>query len=155
MDPVTAFGLAGTIVTFIDFGMKFVKLTWAIYHDEEESTQAAELVQLTRTFEDAAKSVKLPDVQLITDSSEDRLNQLVVESVDFSSKLVQRLRQEGLIGAQKQSAKRAFTTALRHIFRKKELNELKEKVVDLEHQLSLQLLISLRCRPTMLGIEWL
>ena len=143
MDPITAFSLAGTIATFIDFGAKFAKLTLSIYHDEGSSTPASELSRLAKQFEQAATTIEIPSNHQLN-ASEDNLNQLANECKEFSAKLIKRLRKAGLLDQQPDSKKAAFISAIRLAFRRGDLDNLRKELEALRDRFSFLLLISLR-----------
>jgi regulator of extracellular matrix RemA (YlzA/DUF370 family) len=59
MDPVTAFGLAGTILTFIDYGYKTVVVARDIYNSAKGATPDNErLQQVTQDARDHAALIE-------------------------------------------------------------------------------------------------
>ena len=140
MDPVTAFQLAGTVLTFIDFGTRLINLSVEIYHKNGLSSQ---LAQVASGFQSTLNDIKLP-AQYQSQASDSGLDQLVVDCKNFSTELLERLRKAGLLEPPSKSRREAFRTALRLMLRENEQKGLLDQLDQLRNRLNLHLLVSLR-----------
>ncbi|RBQ64693.1 hypothetical protein FVER14953_13750 [Fusarium verticillioides] len=145
MDPFTAIGLAGNILTFIDIGLKFVSQTKGIYDSQSNSTAENDNLSIMATRFTSAMSEmqgKLPNGNLSKD--EIALKALVEECSNISGELQNLLAE---LKAKKPKSKRSSMKAAFRDWRKKpEKEDLYNRLESSRQQLDLLL-------TTMTGFE--
>nr|RBQ86050.1 hypothetical protein FVER53263_13750 [Fusarium verticillioides] len=138
MDPFTAIGLAGNILTFIDIGLKFVSQTKGIYDSQSNSTAENDNLSIMATRFTSAMSEmqgKLPNGNLSKD--EIALNALVEECSNISGELQNLLAE---LKAKKPKSKRSSMKAAFRDWRKKpEKDDLHKRLESSRQQLDLLL----------------
>ncbi|PNP76022.1 hypothetical protein FNYG_10580 [Fusarium nygamai] len=138
MDPFTAIGLAGNILTFIDIGLKFVSQTKGIYDSQSNSTAENDNLSIMATrFTTALSGMqsKLPSGNLSKD--ERALKELVEECSNISGELQSLLAE---LKAKKPKSKRSSVKAAFRDWRKKpEKDDLHKRLESSRQQLDLLL----------------
>ncbi|KAF5565382.1 hypothetical protein FNAPI_1697 [Fusarium napiforme] len=138
MDPFTAIGLAGNILTFIDIGLKFVSQTKGIYDSQSNSTAENDNLNLMAARFTTAMSEmqsKLPTGNLSKD--ERALKELVEECSNISGELQNLLAE---LKAKKPNSKRSSVKAAFRDWRKKsEKDDLHKRLENSRQQLDLLL----------------
>ncbi|KAG9495663.1 hypothetical protein J7337_012217 [Fusarium musae] len=138
MDPFTAIGLAGNILTFIDIGLKFVSQTKGIYDSQSSSTAENDNLSIMATRFTSAMSEmqgKLPNGNLSKD--EIALKTLVEECSNISGELQNLLAE---LKAKKPKSKRSSMKAAFRDWRKKpEKDDLHKRLESSRQQLDLLL----------------
>ncbi|KAL9621958.1 MAG: hypothetical protein Q9160_003620 [Pyrenula sp. 1 TL-2023] len=130
MDPVSAFGLAGTILQCIDCGSRFVKLAQELYRAEADSpNHLSELEVLTRSFSDVLATFKSSERNPVSaENQHNGLVQLADECERVAGQLLKLLRELDTAGLSRKrdALKRAFQV----IWRKDEVEALKSRLAD-------------------------
>ncbi|KAF5630080.1 hypothetical protein F52700_7438 [Fusarium sp. NRRL 52700] len=138
MDPFTAIGLAGNILTFIDIGLRLVRQTKGIYDSKSDSTAENDSlgVMTTRfTTTMADMQSKIPKGNLSKD--EIALKELVTECSSISDELQTLLA--GLKAKKPNSVRSSMKAALRDWSKKKEKDDLHKRLESSRQQLDLLL----------------
>jgi predicted RNase H-like nuclease (RuvC/YqgF family) len=138
MDPFTAIGLAGNILTFIDLGLKFVSQTKGIYDSQSNSTAENDDLSIMATRFTTAMSEmqsKLPSGNLSKD--EQALKELVEECSNISGELQNLLA--GLKAKKPKSKRSSMKAAFRDWRKKPEKEDLHKRLESSRQQLDLLL----------------
>ncbi|KAF4943280.1 hypothetical protein FGADI_13518 [Fusarium gaditjirri] len=138
MDPFTAIGLAGNILTFIDMGLRLVSQTKGIYDSKSNSTAENESLSVmttrfTTTMVDMQS--KIPSGNLSKD--EKALKELVEECSSISDELQNLLAE--LKAKKSNSMRSSMKAALRDWRKKKEKDDLHKRLESSRQQLDLLL----------------
>lgn len=102
MDPISAFGLASTILQFIDCGIKFAQVISNVYNGvnlrSESQESIVDLVKLTKAFIDVLYTFHSPpsNTSNCVAVKKDGLALLADECIEVNETLLQRLRKLGL-----------------------------------------------------------
>lgn len=154
MDPITAFGLAGTILQFIDSGIKFTKVLSSLYNTGDAHSDARsdaqesvfELIKLTEAFNDVLQafgSSPVPSSKGI-EGKKDGLVLLADECVDVTKMLLHRLRKAGFPEKPPSRKRDVLKTALKSTFFSKDIDAIKSRLNGFRDQFNFHLLVSLR-----------
>ena|SRR5438034_577290 len=138
MDPFTAIGLAGNIITFIDFGFQVVSTAREIYGSNSGTTSENEDLEfLTGKVSNLALNLdpKIPTSQMTDD--ERNLNSVAVECTRLSNDLLDLLK--NLKARKTGSTKESLRAVWRNIWKKKEKTELEKRLERCRQLLHLQL----------------
>ncbi|KAF5656060.1 hypothetical protein FCIRC_13805 [Fusarium circinatum] len=138
MDPFTAIGLAGNILTFIDIGLRLVNQTKGIYDSKSNSTAENDSLSImttrfTGTMADMQS--KIPSGNLSKD--EMALEELVTECSSISDELQNLLAE--LKAKKPNSVRSSMKAALRDWSKKKEKEDLHKRLESSRQQLDLLL----------------
>lgn len=138
MDPFTAIGLVGNIITFIDFALEIVGTAKAIHDSTTGNTSDnAALEQRNEKVARLANDLRCSKSVSAMTKDERQLNELAVECVNLSEDL-QKLLNE--LKSRKPSSKRAaFGAVVRNIRKKTEKSKLELKLEKCQETLHLQL----------------
>jgi hypothetical protein len=151
MDPITALGVAGNVVQFIDFGHKLCSTFFDIYQSASGTTKAnLEVQMLVETFIDSIDTVSSDLVkyrnalsETPSDSHEqDSVQKIVAECGNVAQELlarIEKLRPEG-----KKGRWRSFVTAVKSMWKEKDIQDLQARLARLRAELEWIVLISLR-----------
>lgn len=138
MDPFTAIGLAGNILTFIDIGLRLVNQTKGIYDSASNSTAENDSLSVMATRFNTTMidmQSKIPSGNLSKD--EKALKELVGECSSISDELQKLL---GALKAKKSNSMRSsMKAALRDWSKKKEKDDLIKRLESSRQQLDLLL----------------
>ncbi|KAG5780784.1 hypothetical protein H9Q73_005548 [Fusarium xylarioides] len=138
MDPFTAIGLAGNILTFIDIGLRLVSQTKGIYDSKSNSTAENDsLSVMTARFTTSMNDMqgKIPGGNL--SKEEIALKELVKECSSISDELQSLLG--GLKARKPNSVRSSVKAALRDWSKKKEKDDLLKRLESSRQQLDLLL----------------
>ncbi|KAF5692443.1 hypothetical protein FDENT_2965 [Fusarium denticulatum] len=138
MDPFTAIGLAGNILTFVDIGLRLVSQTKGIYDSKSNSTAENDSLSVmttrfTTTMNDMRS--KIPSGNLSKD--EKALEELVTECSGISDELQNLLAE--LKAKKPNSIRSSMKAALRDWSKKKEKDDLQKRLESSRQQLDLLL----------------
>ncbi|CZR69366.1 uncharacterized protein PAC_19266 [Phialocephala subalpina] len=138
MDPFTAIGLVGNIITFIDFAFEIVGTAKAIHSSTTGNTsENAELERRNERVTRLAKDLQCSKPQAAMTKDERQLNELAVDCVKLSGDL-QKLLNE--LKTKKPGSKRAaFGAVVRNVRKRGKKSELEVKLEKCRETLHLQL----------------
>jgi hypothetical protein len=141
MDPVTAFGMAGTILQFIESGTNFARLAWKMrdFGKDDNNDEARDLFRISIDLETVLLKIKGTGK-----ASEDEkgLNQLTMDCERTASQLLGILQKLKL--AESGRKRDAIKAAFRMICKEDEIKSLQDRLSSYRNQLNLHLLLSLR-----------
>ena len=140
MDPVLAFGLAGTILQFVDSSTRFVAVARKIYrHGSDDAEDHIHLLKITECLDEA-----LPKLTRIENSSETEqsLNQLALDCSKTAKRLLAILQKIKSAGNTRK--RDALRTAFRLISNEHEIKSLDDQLSSFRNQMNWHLLLSLR-----------
>lgn len=149
MDPISAFGLAGTILQFIDSGIKFAKVISKVHSGSNIRSESQEsmldLVKLTeafvhvlQTFQSTARSTSTR-----VDARKVGLASLADESVEITQTLLERLRKLGFPDKPPTRKRDSFKEVIKSSFSQKEIDAIRSSLDGFRGQFSFHLLVSL------------
>jgi hypothetical protein len=149
-DPLTAVGLAGTVVQFVDFSTKLVSHSVELYekgklscHDELEKA-TVDLTQLTQelSYIPQASQSQPGFVRRRPSREEVALEQLAASCAELGGQLLSVLNS---LNAQKShNCLESFRTALRAVRKKSNIEDIDHRLKKLKDQLCMRLLAILR-----------
>jgi hypothetical protein len=147
MDPITALGVAGSIVQLVDFGTKVVSKGHKIYHSADgldESNHDLEVVTNDLILLQARLICPLATKELgVTLSGSDRaLLHLSKASFDVASDLLMHLNKIKVQG--KRRRWKSFRQALKTVCSKGEIEAMAKRVSALREQLQTRILVDIR-----------
>ena len=139
MDPFTAIGLAGNIITFLDFGYNVLSKAKNIRRSASGASSAnASLKSMTQRLHDVASALQGSGAGAVMSSQEQSLAQLATECHELSADLLKILE---TLRAKDPSKRSAFKAALRETVgqRKYEAKELETRLDRCRQQLTIEL----------------
>ena len=147
MDPITALGVAGSIVQLVDFALKVVSKGNKIYHSGDGST--AENHDLETVTNDLVliqtrlrQSLRPVDVSCALSQEDQALVDLSGSSNEVAAVLLERLN---MIKAQGRFRRwKSLRQALKSVSSKTEVEELGNRLTMLRDQLNMRILIGLK-----------
>jgi hypothetical protein len=149
-DPVSAFGLAASILQFVDFGSKFAKNALNIYKAGSQGA-AAEMQQLQSTTADLQSVLKTLQPPRNTSNSSTELEydagilKLAEECQQVATELLNSLNKINKIQRFEKPGKwDAIRTAFQVMWNEDNIKSLHIRMSEFRHQLTLHLLVSLR-----------
>ncbi|RSL84275.1 hypothetical protein CEP51_003997 [Fusarium floridanum] len=148
MDPITALQTASAIIGIVDFGTRLLSSTYEIYQSESGhtardvglSTLSDELNGLGKQLQD-----RLQSAPSATSSSDRTLQNLSVRCVEASDKLHSAIRylQASRSGNGRIStAANSFASALKAVWKKGEIESLREELTEIRSQITFAAIIS-------------
>lgn len=143
LDPVTAIGLAGNIVQFVDFSGKIVLTALKIYRSPAGTTQDGFDAKLVADNIASLKNrIEFDLVRPLT-ASEDQILELGKQCVETAEELAALFRTR--FGRQiKPGILIATKEALRLGWKKEEIENMKKRLASFREQLTLHILVDLR-----------
>ncbi|KUJ15133.1 uncharacterized protein LY89DRAFT_685948 [Mollisia scopiformis] len=137
MDPLTALGLAGNIVQFIDFAWKLFEGTKAIYKSASGSSHDNAVLQ------SIANDLRhLSNGIIISNQHSEELRRLATESKRISLELLDALEKLKLQG--RNTKWKSFVLALREAWSRGKINEMSDRLSALQSQMNLHIQIMVR-----------
>ncbi len=167
MDPVSAFQLAAAVVGVVDFGARLLSDTYEIYRsgtghterDVELSTLSRDLTALGTQLQDRLSVVSSPSAASASASAstaapgpEAVLLDLSRRCIEASSRLQKAVNdlQANMAGTSKISvAANSFASALKAVWKKSEIEGLKENLEEIRSQMTIATLVSVWYVPMM------
>jgi hypothetical protein len=147
MDSFAAIGLAGNIITFIDFGFEVVSAAREIYSSTTGTTsENKDLEFLTDKVTNLALNLQIRKPTSLMVDNERNLNDLAIECTRLSVDLLDLLK--NLKARKAGSTKEALQVVWRNIRKKKEKTELETRLEKCWQQLHLQLTSTARLAVT-------
>ncbi|KAF5554177.1 hypothetical protein FMEXI_2163 [Fusarium mexicanum] len=138
MDPFTAIGLAGNILTFIDIGFRLVNQTKGIYDSKSNSTAENDsLSVMTTRFTATMANMQSKILSGNLSKDEIALKELVIECSSISDELQNLLAE--LKAKKPNSVRSSMKAALRDWSKKKEKDDLHKRLESSRQQLDLLL----------------
>lgn len=147
MDPITAIGIAGSIVQFVDFGLKVVSKGNHIYRSGDGTlSEDHDLEVLTRDLVlfNARMQCALQPAEPVAGLSQtdQALKDLSATSKELAEKLLERLN---MVKAQGRFRRwKSFRQALKSVWSKTQIDEMARRLSLVKEQLQLRILVSLR-----------
>lgn len=147
MDPITALGIAGSVVQLVDFGIKVVSKSKKIYRSGDgtlernhdlESVASDLLVIQTKL----RQSLRPLESQGPLSEDDHALVKLSESSSDVASELLERLNKAKVEGRFQRW--KSVRQAVKSITSKKDVDELADRLMTLRGQLDLRIVIGLR-----------
>jgi hypothetical protein len=132
LDPVTAFGLAGNVIQFIDFGCNLLSESLDLYHSASGST--AENVELEIVAKDIKDSIA-PLLVSAESSSVTLTYQKLLRSCDDIAKELLSVVDKLKVKDGPHRKWRSFGKALRSIWKKDEVSKLRSRLSELRDQI--------------------
>ncbi|KAI1106947.1 hypothetical protein F4804DRAFT_299643 [Jackrogersella minutella] len=143
MDPFSAIGLAGNVITFIDFGYKLLSTAKAIYTSTSgTSSLNEELESAARQLQGVVSGLITPSLLGSTTEGESVLYQLATECSSISSDLIQLVAD--LKTKSLKSKRASLRAAFRDLTKKDERDGLQLKLDRCRDQLTLQITMLMR-----------
>lgn len=148
MDPINAFQVAAAVIGLVDFGARVLSDTVEIYKSASGHTQRdVELTTLSDELSNLSEQLqnRLEGTSTTSLASESTLRGLSARSIDASNKLKSAIAdlQANKPGTSKIStAANSFASALKAIWKKSEIEALKENLVEIRSQITIATLIS-------------
>jgi hypothetical protein len=147
MDPITALGIAGSIVQFVDFGIKVVSKGNKIYHSGDGTTAENHDLETVVTdlilIQTRLRQSLIPlDAAGLLNEDDQALVHLSATSNEVASALLERLKKVKAQGRFRRW--KSFRQALKSISSKEDIDELASRLQKLRDQLELRILIGLR-----------
>lgn len=136
MDPLTAIGLAGNVVQFVDFCGKLVSKSVEIYRSREGVLR--EIIDIETATKDLAQ---LNDQNSIV-TADEALERLCKSCIAVADELLQALGKVKVNGSPQKWL--SFRKALRSVWSKEQIRELEQRLAILRDQLNLRLTADLR-----------
>jgi hypothetical protein len=147
MDPFTAIGLAGNIITFIDFGCEVLSAAREIYSSKSGATsENKDLEFLTGKVNYLALNLQSTKSAPQMTDDERNLSGLAVECTRLSQDLLDLLKD--LKARKAGSTKESLRAVWRNVWKKKEKTELEKRLEKCQQQLHLQLISTARLAET-------
>ncbi|KAH7131233.1 hypothetical protein EDB81DRAFT_950572 [Dactylonectria macrodidyma] len=148
MDPINAFQVAAAVIGLVDFGSRLLSDTIEIY--QSASGHTARDVELTTLSEDLSSLSEqlqnhLEAASSTSSASESTLRALSARSIDASNKLKSAIGelQANKPGSSKIStAANSLASALKAIWKKSEIEALKENLLEIRSQITITTLVS-------------
>ncbi|KAH7010155.1 hypothetical protein EDB80DRAFT_610948 [Ilyonectria destructans] len=148
MDPINAFQVAAAVIGLVDFGARVLSDTVEIYKSASGHTERdVELTTLSDELSNLSEQLqnRLEGTSTTSSASESTLRGLSARSIDASNKLKSAIAdlQANKPGTSKIStAANSFASALKAIWKKSEIEALKENLVEIRSQITIATLIS-------------
>ncbi|KAH6972438.1 hypothetical protein BKA56DRAFT_660343 [Ilyonectria sp. MPI-CAGE-AT-0026] len=148
MDPINTFQVAAAVIGLVDFGARVLSDTVEIYKSASGHTQRdVELTTLSDELSSLSEQLqkRLEGTSTTSLASESTLRGLSARSIDASNKLKSAIAdlQANKPGTSKIStAANSFASALKAIWKKSEIEALKENLVEIRSQITIATLIS-------------
>jgi hypothetical protein len=140
LDPITALGVAGNIVQFIDFGLKATSKAREIYRSADGAIQEnADLGVVTEDLAAVAKKLETPDKAGMGNDGLDSLCKLCAKAAIELLTALQSLKMSGHKGKVKSARK-----ALKTMWGKKRVEEMKTRLEGYRNELQFHVLVSLK-----------
>lgn len=144
MDPVTAFGLAGAILQFVNSGSKFISLIWRVYRTGNDSSDdISELHLITNDLQQTLQHLS-PSEEALTDRDAVTVGilRLAEDCQKIATELLSSLTKLQLpdVPRKRDALKRAFQVR----WNEGEVRSLQGRLDAFRNQLVLHLLVSLR-----------
>ena len=137
MDPFTAIGLAGNIITFLDYGYKLVRKAKEIHASASGASADNEnITLLTKSFQDVASSLQSTRPASSMTNDEIALNTLALECHSLTTELLELL--ERLKSKNPKSKRDSIRAVFRGVRKKEQKTELEQKLDRCKQQLNLQ-----------------
>jgi hypothetical protein len=138
MDPFTAIGLAGNIITFIDFSFEIVSIAREMHSSTTGATSGnKDLEFLTDKCTRLVLNLQCEKLTSLMTEDERNLNSLAIECARLSLELQEML--QDLKARKTGSKKSALQAVFRNIRKKKEKSKLEAKLEKCRRQLHLHL----------------
>jgi hypothetical protein len=147
MDPLSALSIAGTVVQFIDFGLKVVSKGRSIYRSGDGTLSeyhAIDLLTNDLLTLQARLRCSIPSYTLDRESPSDdtALETLCTASSELAGTLLERLNMAKAQGGCR--AWKSFRQALKSVWSKKAIDEMLERLLAIRDQLQFRVLVSLK-----------
>ncbi|KAF7558259.1 hypothetical protein G7Z17_g179 [Cylindrodendrum hubeiense] len=148
MDPITAFQTAAAVIGLVDFGARVLSDTIEIYQSASgRTTRDVELATLSDELSKLSEQLQecLANTPSASSASESTLRGLSARSIDASNKLKSAITdlQANKPGTSKIStAANSFASALKAIWKKSEIEALKESLLEIRSQITIATLVS-------------
>jgi hypothetical protein len=149
MDPITAVGLAGTVIQLVDFSIKIVSKSSELYLSGSDGTVE------NQSIEEATKDLtKLNDQVKSSSVGDSDLQKLCKACGDAADELLVALSKVKVNGNGR--AWQSFRKALRSIWSKEKIQELEKRLARFRDELNLRLTAGLRyavlCRQSLANL---
>ena len=147
MDPVSALGVAATVVQFVDFTISLVSGTYKIYNSASYNRdENFDLKTITTSLNELNSDLRhsltpVASTHKLSPRNE-AIDTLCKECTKVAEKLLSALN--GLSGQTKCKLWGSFQQALRTIWSQEEIQSLKKRLDTFRHQISMQILALLR-----------
>ncbi|OTB16307.1 hypothetical protein K445DRAFT_351197, partial [Daldinia sp. EC12] len=142
MDPFSAIGLAGNIITFVDFGFGLISTAKSIYNSKSgASADNEDLYSMAERLQQLTMELKGPR-PIVSSQQDRRLYDVAIECEDVSVELSKFL--DKLKAKDPRSKRHALKTALRNWWKNDQKSELEKRLDRCKEQLSLELLSSMK-----------
>jgi len=157
MDPLSALSLAGSIVQFVDFGIKLLSGAGELYRSHTGTLKINDQIELT-TNDLKALIIKLrcsfypdtrPDpINEDDEAQRDSFRRICDEATDVAQELLERLSKLK-VGDESHRTIRSFKQAIEATWKKKEIIALQGRLQSLKNLLETKVLFSVRleCLP--------
>jgi len=145
MDPVTIFGLAGTILQFLDSGSQFVTLAWKFYQSKDAGSTLLDVQKITEDLDRILLDLLPPSQQ--RSNHEDRsqgLSELAKNCHAVAVELLNLLRGLNLSDDSRMRPSEALRTAFRVKWKEDEIKALQARLDTYRNHFNLYLLLSLQ-----------
>ncbi|KPM41893.1 hypothetical protein AK830_g4641 [Neonectria ditissima] len=148
MDPINAFQVAAAVIGLVDFGARLLSDSYEIYQSASGHTaRDVELTTLSDDLSELSKQVQshLQDASRVPSASESTLRSLSARCIEASIKLQAAINdlQACKHGTRKIStAANSFASALKAVWKKSEIEALKEDLLEIRSQMILASLVS-------------
>lgn len=140
MDPLSAISLAGTVVQFVDFGFKIVKIAEEFQRSASgASVENDRIDSLTIKMQALALDLQPQKIEFSMTADERRLNDLAKECQSLSENLLDLLGTLKIQDSSKKSKRQALSATFRNMRKKNEKEELRARLERCKQQLHLQL----------------
>lgn len=147
MDPLTAIGLAGNLVQFVDFGIRVVSKGFKIYRSVDGclienldlEVVTSDLLVLQKKLGDSKPRANAKDPELEDFKS---LEPLIKRSSDLAEKLLEKLNAAKAQGRFRKW--KSLRQAVKSVWSKREVDEMADRLQAFKSELQLKLLVSLR-----------
>lgn len=161
MDPMSAFQLAAAVISVVDFGARLLSDTYEIYQsgtghterDVELSTLSHDLTVLGEELQKRLSAASTtPAASAAAPGPEAVLFDLSRRCVEASAKLQKAVNdlQANMTGTSKISvAANSFVSALKAVWKKSEIESLKENLAEIRSQMTIATLVSVWYGPLM------
>ena len=152
MDPISALGIAGNIVQFVDFGIRVVSKSCHIYRSADgRLSEDLDLEVVTSDLLVLQSRLQMPlqcstanagtESQIIDDAQ--ALQALCEACAKLSVNLLEKLNMAKAQGRYRKW--KSLRQALKSVWSKEDVNNMRRNLEEFQNQLSLRILVSLRC----------
>jgi NACHT NTPase-like protein len=137
LDPISAIGLAGNIVQFLDFARSIISESHAVYHSADGTKdEFAELEAIARHIQGFTSSLKDPNFETKTADAFDAVRKSCLDVATELSGILNSLK----VNPGPRQSWRSFQQATKSVWKKDKIHELQLRLYALRNQVTMQMM---------------